>query len=60
MPDTEPAPEGPIGALCERAAEHLAELNVALAYVPDLPNREVHLQTVQDLAGAVAALRDDL
>lgn len=60
MPDTSPAPEGPIGALCGRADEHLAELNVALAYVPDLPNREDHLTTVQDLTDALTALQADL
>lgn len=60
MADIEPAPEGPMGALIERADEHLAELNVALAYVPDLPNREAHLQTVQDLITALEALQADL
>ena len=60
MPNTEPAPGGPMGALCERADEHLSELNVALAYVPDLPSRETHLQTVQDLITALEALQADL
>lgn len=60
MADTEPSPEGPIGALIERADEHLAELNVALAYAPDLSNRETHLQSVQDLVDALAALQADL
>lgn len=60
MADTEPSPEGPISALCDRATERLAELNLALAYVPDLPNREDHLDVVQDLMDALAALQADL
>ena len=60
MPDTSPSPEGPIGAVVDRAEEYLAELNVGLAYVPDLPNRESHLVVVQDLISALDALRDDL
>lgn len=60
MPDTAPDPGGPMGVLCDRAAEHLNELNVAIAYVPDLANRETHLQAVQDLADALTALQADL
>lgn len=60
MPDVEPAPEGPIGAVIDRAEEYLAEVNVALAYVPDLPNRETHLLTVQETMSALDALRGDV
>ena len=60
MPDLTPSPEGPIGTVVDRAEERLAELNVALAYTPDLPNLEAHLLTVQDLIAALNDLRNDL
>ena len=60
MPDTTPSPAGPIGTAIDRAEERLAELNVALAYTPDLPNLSTHLTTVQDTIAALDALRTDL
>lgn len=60
MPDTEPAPEAAITTLCNRAEEHLAELNVMLAYVPDLDSRDGHLLVVQNLMTEIGALRGEL
>lgn len=60
MPDTAPDPSGPIASVIDRAQERLSELNVALAYSPDLPNLEGHLLVVQGLMSALDDLRSDL
>lgn len=60
MPDTSPSYEGPLNTLLDMADNHLGLLNVALAYVPDLDNRDDHLLVVQDLMDEIDALRGDL
>lgn len=60
MPDTSPSYEGALNALVDLSEGHLDLLNVALAYVPDLDNRNDHLLAVQDLIVALDDLRSDL
>lgn len=60
MPDTTPAYKAALTGLLDRLDQHLDELNVAVAYVPDLANRAAHLTGVQDLADDLAALRTDV
>lgn len=60
MPDETPDYRDTLLALIDRCVQHLGELNVLTAYVPDLSNRSTHLTSVQGALAALAALRADV
>lgn len=60
MPDTSPAHEGPLLDTLGDALRDIGKLNILVAYSPGIPNREDHLQELQDGFEGLADLIDDV
>lgn len=60
MPDTTPDAAGPLRRAVDTAIAATNQLNVAVAYVPDMARRSDNLDAIQTLIAALTALRDDL